>query len=52
MGLARQLTVVHMCGGSTGTRICLKRNFLSQKQALAAQIFAVDCGGLILVSTF
>lgn len=44
----------HMRRGSTGIRICLKRDFLSQKQAVPAQVIAVDHRDLmrILVSTF
>lgn len=39
--------VMHMCTDSAGTRICLKRDFLSQKQAVLAQVVAVDHGGLM-----
>lgn len=39
--------VVHMCRDTAGARICLKRDFLSQKQAVLAQVIAVDHGGLM-----
>uniref|UniRef100_A0A8B9UK01 Heat shock protein 75 kDa, mitochondrial n=1 Tax=Anas zonorhyncha TaxID=75864 RepID=A0A8B9UK01_9AVES len=42
--LARQLTVMHMCRGFTGTRVCLKRGFLSPKQLLPRTLlWTVNC---------